>query len=121
MPIRNESQAMRSTGLRAFDDAQMMTLAEAKRVHPAHEISARRERPRDFAAAGVDVGLGHGRQLGASALTGAFVAEFQAVQTPRCCGSKKASGAHPAGSARSRSRASRHWATFRSMSPSSGP
>jgi len=57
-------------------NSQVIGLTEIKGISPQHAVAAWLQHPRNLAANVVDVGFGHRRQLGATFLPGAFVAEF---------------------------------------------
>ena len=61
-------------------DTEVVAFAQVERVAPAQQVGARREHPRRFPAALVDVAAGHCRQRETSLLPRPFVAVLQLVQ-----------------------------------------
>ncbi len=94
-------------------DVEMSTRADAVRVGPVHQVTARPQHPRYIPAARVDIAVTHRRQCTARTLTGPLVAVFQPISTPRCCGSKNAAAAQSSGSDRKSVSASPRVATSR--------
>src|SRR5262249_41517431 len=71
----NQINALENVG-----DTEVVAFAQVEGVAPAQQIGARREHPRRFSAALVDVVAGHCRQREATLLPRPFVAESQLVE-----------------------------------------
>jgi len=61
-------------------DVEMSTRADAVRVGPVHQVTARPQHPRYISAARVDIAITHRRQCTARTLTGPLVAVFQLIE-----------------------------------------
>lgn len=61
-------------------DALVVGLAQVEGIGPAQQVAARCQNARRFAATGVDIGAGHGREVEAAFLAGALVAVFELVE-----------------------------------------
>jgi hypothetical protein len=61
-------------------DVEMSTRADAVRVCPAHQVTARPQHPRYISAARVDIVITHRRQCTSRTLTGSLVAVFQPIE-----------------------------------------